>query len=106
MLTSQTEKSWQYPVTAMIPASNATTTWLLCIKRCKCSNIFTVALVDDRVQPTEDQLVGNEKRPPLQQLQVPSINTSISSTQQNIAAFSQMFNLRMIGNLHVYNYKP
>jgi len=39
----------------------------------KCSNVRTVALGDDKVQPTTtDQLVGNEKRPPLQQLQVPS----------------------------------
>ena len=44
----------------------------------KCSNVLTVALGDDRVQATSDQLVGNERRPPLQQLQVPFVNTAIS----------------------------
>lgn len=70
----------------------------------KCSNVLTVALGDDKVQPTiAEQLVGNERRPPLQQLQVPS---AISSTQQNAAVFSQMFSSCTIGNVHVYNYKP
>ena len=73
----------------------------------KCSNVLTVALGDDKVQPTTaDQLVGNEKRPPLQQLQVPSLNTAMSSTQQNKAVFSQMFGSCTIGNVNVYNYKP
>ena len=73
----------------------------------KCSNILAVALDDDKVQPTTvDQLVGNEKRPPLQQLQVPSMNTAMSSTQQNKAVFSQMFGSCTIRNVNVYNYKP
>ena len=71
---------------------------------CKCSNVLTVALGDDKVQGTiAEQLVGNERRPPLQQLQVPS---AISSTQQNAAVFSEMFSSCMIGYVHVYNYKP
>jgi len=73
----------------------------------QCSNVLTVARGDDKVQPTTtDQLVANENRPPLQQLQVPSMNTAISSTQQNKAVFSQMFSSNAIGNVKVYNYKP
>ena len=73
----------------------------------KCSNVLTVALGDDKVQPTTaDQLVGNEKRPLLQHLQVPSVNTAMSSTQQNKAVFSKMFGSCTIGNVNVYNYKP
>ena len=72
----------------------------------KCSNVLTVALGDDKVQATTaHQLVGNERRPPLQQLQVPSVNTAISSTPQNTALFSPMFSSCTIGNVHVYNYK-
>jgi len=45
---------------------------------CKCSNILIAALGDDKVQPTTaNQFLGNERKPPLQQLQVPSINTVI-----------------------------
>ena len=44
----------------------------------KCCNVLTVALGDDKVQATN---VGNERRPPLQELQVPSVNRAISSTQ-------------------------
>lgn len=73
----------------------------------KCSNILTVALGDDKVQPTTtDQLVSNERRPPLQQLQVPSVNTAISYTKQNTDVFSQMFSSCTIGNVHVFNFKP
>ena len=48
----------------------------------KCSNVLTVALGDDKVQATTaHQLVGNERGPLLQELQVPSVNRAISSTQ-------------------------
>ena len=73
----------------------------------KCSNVLTVALGDDKVQATTaHQLVGNERGPLLQELQVPSVNRAISSTQQNTAVFSPMFSSCTIGNVHVYNYKP
>ena len=52
---------------------------------------------------TPNQLVV---RPPLQQLQVPSINTSISANQQSTSEFKQLFDLCTIGNVNVYNYKP
>ena len=108
MLASQIGKSWRYPVTAMSPASKTTTTCLP--SNNMPSNNFAnattcnAALGDDKVQPTiAEQLVGNERRPPLQQLQVPS---AMSSTQQNTAVFSQMFSSCTIGNVHVYNFKP
>ena len=107
MLASQIKKSWRYPVTHRSRSSLQNYHNMPSVQQlCKCSNLLTVALGDDRVQTTADQLVANKRRPPLQQLQVSFVNTANSSTQQNTAAFSQMFSSCTIGNIHVYYYKP
>ena len=70
----------------------------------KCSDVLSLALGEDQSnEQTPNQLVV---RPPLQQLQVPSINTSISTNQQSTSEFKQLFYLCTIGNVNVYNYKP
>ena len=70
----------------------------------KCSDVLSLALGEDQSkEQTPNQLVV---RPPLQQLQVPSINTSIPTNQQSTSEFKQLFNLCTIGNVNVYNYKP
>ena len=65
----------------------------------KCSDVLSLALGEDQsMEQTPNQLVV---RPPLQQLQVPSINTLISTNQQSTSEFKQLFNLYTIGNFNV-----
>ena len=74
---------------------------------CKCSNILVAALGDDKVRPPlqisfwvmkESLLYSSCKFHPSTRL--------FFFTEQNAAVFSQMFSSCMIGNIHIYNYKP
>ena len=70
----------------------------------KCNDVLSLALGEDQSkEQTPNQLVVT---PPLQQLQVPSINTSISTNQRSTSEFKKLFNLCTIGNFNVQNYKP
>jgi len=74
----------------------------------KCSDVLPSALGEHKTiraaEQRQNQTVGRETRPPLQQLPVP-LNNTISATQQNTvntsSAYRQMFNSCTIGNVHI-----
>ena len=72
----------------------------------KCRNVLTVALGDDKVQPTTaEQLAGNERRPPLRQLAASSIGNFFHTAEHSCMKIWGAFHSTKISGLHYRNFR-